>query len=60
MKDSEYLIWLRARLINHYDENPLTDYVTRLDPIIHRLQKIELRSERRAKEKKHVHHKETH
>lgn len=39
MTDREFLIWLHARLVKKYGENPLNDYMHRLRRIIKELPK---------------------
>ena len=41
MTDSEFLRWLRGRLVNVYKESENVDFVQRLDRIIEEIKEIE-------------------
>lgn len=36
--DAEFLKWIADRLVQHYGENPSTDFVLRLNQIIQRME----------------------
>lgn len=41
MTDSNFLEWLRERLINVYKENPNTDFVLKLEDVTGRVKRTE-------------------
>jgi hypothetical protein len=43
MKDSDFLYWLRDRLINVYGEDPHVDFVKTLNDIAKKMEKNEAR-----------------
>ena len=43
MKDSDFLYWLRDRLINVYGEDPHLDFVMKLNEIAKKMEKDEAR-----------------
>ena len=43
MKDSDFLYWLRDRLVNVYGEDPHLDFVMKLNEIAKKMEKDEAR-----------------
>jgi len=43
MKDSDFLYWLRDRLINVYGEDPHLDFVMKFNEIVKKMEKDEAR-----------------